>query len=183
MRMMDKIKSMVLELCEGSDWEWKEHVEGVVKYSKLLAGKTGADAEVLELAAWLHDITKIKGAKKDHEVSGAEEAGKILAGLGYPPEKTDKIKRCILSHPSDKLPEPETKEEKILFAADALSHFDMFLVHARTCFVRKGMDVEAAREKLKEKYEKYWKKASIMPEAEELGREKYDAVVMILGES
>ena len=65
MRMMDKIKSMVLELCEGSDWEWKEHVEGVVKYSKLLAGKTGADAEVLELAAWLHDITKIKGAKKE----------------------------------------------------------------------------------------------------------------------
>ncbi|MBD3313547.1 HD domain-containing protein [Candidatus Woesearchaeota archaeon] len=178
--MIEKIKSMILELCESSDWEWKEHIEGVVKYSKILAEKTGADSEAVELAAWLHDITKIRDKDPDHSLTGSRKAEEILKEMGYSDEIIKKVSACILKHSSRAGRPPETKEEKILYAADALSHFDMFLVHARTSFVKRGLDVEEARERLKQKYEKYWKKACIMPEAEELGRKKHEGIMLIL---
>jgi|SRR3989344_780033 len=180
--MINKIKSMILNLCEGHDWPWKEHIEAVVHYSKLLAEKTGADEEIVEVAAWLHDITKIKTGEKNHEVSSSEEAGKILEGFGYPADKIKKVKRCILAHPSDKEPAPETKEEKILFAADGLSHFDMFLAHARSSFVQRNLSVDEARERLIKKYGKFWRKVNIMPEAAEIAKPKYNAIKLILGE-
>jgi putative nucleotidyltransferase with HDIG domain len=178
--MIQKIKSIVLELCKGSDWEWKTHIESVVKYSKLLAEKTGADVEVVELAAWLHDITKIKDNDPDHTLTGSKKAAEILKKMGYQDNVIKKVSSCILKHSSRAGRKPETQEEKILYAADGLSHFDVFLSHCWTAFGVKKLGVEEARQKLLEKYERYWKKACILPEGEELGRKKHDAILLIL---
>jgi putative nucleotidyltransferase with HDIG domain len=176
--MIDKIKSMVLELCKGKDWDWKAHIESVVKYSKILADKLDADAEVVEIAAWLHDIKKLKGEKKDHHIHGAEEAGEILKKLDYPEEKIDDIKYCILTHSSDELYLPETKEAKILASADALSHFDNFAALAYGFFGQKKLNIAEGRKALIEKYDSCWKK--IMPEARYLAKERYEAIMLIL---
>ena len=74
--IIKKIKTMVIELCRKDTW-WRLHIGSVVKYSKLLAKKTNADEEVLEISAWLHDIQKIKGRRELHHVNGANEAEKI----------------------------------------------------------------------------------------------------------
>ncbi|MBU0536113.1 MAG: HD domain-containing protein [Nanoarchaeota archaeon] len=178
--MLSKIKSMVLELCEGSKWNWKGHITSVVKYSRLLAKKTGADVVVCETAAWLHDVVKITGTREGHHIKGSEKAEEILRDMGYDKEFIGKVKHCILTHSSDEKYPPESKEAKIVAAADALSHFDNFMSIAHGALVTKGLSTEDARELIIKKYETAWKKVNLLPEAAELGRKRYEAIMLIL---
>ena len=180
--MIEKIKNMILKLCEDTDWDWKSHIESVVKYSKILANQLGADEEICEVSAWLHDLIKIRDNQKDqHHVKGAEEAAKILKKFKYPEDKTQKIKHCILTHSSDKAYLPESVEAKIVASADALSHFDNLLSLAYFAFIVKKKSVAEFREYALHRYAKSWNKLCI-PEAKELAKPKYDAIKLILGE-
>ncbi|MFH1064123.1 MAG: HD domain-containing protein [Candidatus Woesearchaeota archaeon] len=176
--MIDNIRTNVLKLCENSSWDWKTHIETVVKRSLELAEKLDADAEILEISAWLHDIKKIKGEKEDHHIRGAEEAGTILSALGYPEDKIEQVKKCIIAHSSDKTYPPETLEARILASADAISFFDDFLNFIYFTYTSKKSTLEEGREKLLKKCESAWEK--IMPEAKELVEEKYAAIRLIL---
>ncbi|MCK4588803.1 MAG: HD domain-containing protein [Nanoarchaeota archaeon] len=179
--MIDKIKAMILELCEDANWDWKNHINSVVKYTEILAKQLNADEEVCELSAWLHDIIKIREGKRElHHVKGAEEAGKILEEMGYSVDKIEKVKHCILTHSSDKNYMPETKEAKILASADALAHFDNFLSLAYFAFVPMKLSIEETRENLLGKTENSWNK--LIPEAKVLAKEKYEAIKLILSE-
>lgn len=180
--MIQKIKKMVLDLCKDQDWNWKEHIESVAHYAKLLSKKLGEDTEVLEIAALLHDIEKIKNpGKEEHHVKGAEEAGKILKDLDYPQEKIDQVKECILTHSSDENYPPKTTSQKILYCADALSHFDHFMTLARTAFKIKQLSIPEAKERILKKYKAAWKKVQLLPEAQKIAKPKYDAIKMVLG--
>ena len=44
---------------------YEEHFVPMVKNSKILAEKLGADIEVVEIAAWLHDIGSIIYERRD----------------------------------------------------------------------------------------------------------------------
>ena len=180
--MIEEIKSMILELCKDKEWDWKSHIESVVKYSKLLAKKLDADEEICEISAWLHDIKKIKGEKEKHHVHGSEEAAEILKRYNYPEDRIEKIKHCILTHSSDKNYMPESKEAQIVASADALSHFDNFLALAFVVYNLKNHSIEEGREWLIKKYETCWDKLELVPEAKEIAKEKYDAIKLILGE-
>jgi uncharacterized protein len=177
--MIDKIRLMILELCAGKDWDWRGHIESVVKYSKILAKKLDADEEIVELAAWLHDIKKIKGEKEQHHIRGAEEAGEILKGLGYPQNRIEKVCQCILTHSSDKKYPPMTKEERILASADAISHFFNFAAIAYGKYHQKGLGISEGKNEILRKYQECWEK--IMPEARYLVEERYSAIKLILG--
>ncbi|MFO8016586.1 MAG: HD domain-containing protein [Candidatus Woesearchaeota archaeon] len=180
--MMEEIKSMILGLCRDKEWGWRAHIESVVKYSRILAGKTDADEEVCELSAWLHDIIKIRDGKKDlHHVNGSEEAVRILEEYGYPKDRIQQVKHCILTHSSDENYTPESVEAKIVASADALSHFDNLLELAHYAFVIKKESVDQCRETLLRKYEKSWNKL-LIPEAREIARPKYEAIKLVLGE-
>lgn len=179
--MIKKIKQMMLELCENKDYDWKSHLESVVKYSKILAKELHADEEVCEIAAWLHDIKKMKGEKENHHVYGSEEAAEILKKYGYPEDKIEKVKHCILTHSSDKNYPPESIEAKIVASADALSHFDNFLALADHVFRKKNMSISEGRVWLIEKYKACWNKL-LIPEAKEIANPKYDAIKRILEE-
>ena len=96
----------------------------VVKYAKLMAKKRGADEEIVEIAALLHDYASIKDYKlyKHHHIHGAEEAEKILKTVNYPMEKIEQVKQCIMSHRGSKMVKKPTKESICL--TDAMAHFD-----------------------------------------------------------
>ena len=107
--MINEIKEMILNLCKDQEWDWKSHVESVVKYSKILAKKLNADEEVCEISAWLHDIIKIRDDINElHHVNGSKEAVKILESYNYPNEKIQQVKNCILTHSSDENYTPKT---------------------------------------------------------------------------
>lgn len=102
------------------DWN---HVERVHQMARKLAQEEGADIEVVNLAALLHDIGRAKedsGEIEHHEVWGARKAEEILENLGYREEMIEKVTHCIRSHRYSREPEPETLEAKILSDADNL---------------------------------------------------------------
>ena len=179
--MMPRIREMILELCKNQKWDWKGHIESVVNYSKALSKKYGADQEVCELAAWLHDIKKLRGNDEKHHIFGAEEAEQILRSFGYSEKKIVLVKNCILKHSFDKSLEPESTEEKILSTADALTHFDNFLGLAHHIYSIANYSCSDGREWLIKKYRSEWDKIKF-PEEKEITKQKYAAIKSILGE-
>ncbi|MFW9995191.1 MAG: HD domain-containing protein [Candidatus Odinarchaeota archaeon] len=105
-----------------------DHVMRVYRLALRLAeGERDIDLDILIPAILLHDIARVRedrdaSGKIDHAVLGAEMAGTILQSQGYPSEKIDAIKQCILNHRFRKSSENEfqTIEAKILFDADKL---------------------------------------------------------------
>jgi putative nucleotidyltransferase with HDIG domain len=88
------------------------HAEAVVKISKILAKRLGADASVTEACGWVHDIGKIVEMENhaEHSISLLEKE-KI--------EVTQQIKDCILNHATSG--KPLSPEAKIIQMADKMS--------------------------------------------------------------
>lgn len=114
------------------DTVWKYHLCLVARHALALAEKLKADAEVVILAAYLHDYASLLDARNAprHHLAGAKEADRILKRLGLPPEKIRAVKECILSHRGSVRRKKKSLEAKIIASADAMAHFyyipDMF---------------------------------------------------------
>jgi len=94
------------------------HTRKVVNYVKeLVEGeKIGAkDAQILELAAWLHDLGYTK-SNKDHENLSVEMARSFLEKEKIAKTTIEIIEKCILA--TTKTIEPTNKLEKVLVDAD-----------------------------------------------------------------
>ncbi len=108
------------------DWaHGKGHIERVVRMGLKIGREEGADLDVIELAAILHDIsehkethTQIEGFR--HETEGAAEARRILKTLGLSGRIIDAVAHCIESHRKRTGIVPRTIEAKCLFDADKL---------------------------------------------------------------
>jgi uncharacterized protein len=72
-----------------------EHVRQVVGLALRLADELGADAEIVEAAAWLHDICK---AEPQHARAGATEAARFLQETDFPPDKRAAVVDAIEKH-------------------------------------------------------------------------------------
>jgi uncharacterized protein len=98
-----------------------EHVQDVVRHALWLSQELGADVDVAEAAAWLHDIRK---EEPDHGVAGAAAAIRTLANSDFPAAKIEFVADAIRHHeglyrPEGALPlEPLTRA--ILWDADKL---------------------------------------------------------------
>lgn len=101
------------------NYRW-EHVVSVVKLSTKLARLTGADVEVVEAAAWLHDVRK--EARGDHPKEGAKLARKLLAQTDFPSAKIEHVAKCIEQHMGLWRDKPLTDlESMVLWDADKLA--------------------------------------------------------------
>lgn len=99
-----------------------EHVQEVVRLALWLAKTTGADAEIVEASAWLHDIAK---TEHRHGIVGAKRAAEILATTDFPAHKILAVAGAIRQHvgmtrPDDAEP-LQPLEAAILWDADKLS--------------------------------------------------------------
>lgn len=101
------------------NYRW-EHVTTVVALALKLAELTGADAEVVEAAAWLHDIRKEAGPK--HPQEGAKFAHEILPKTDFPKAKIGHVARAIRSHMGLWRRKPlQDLESQVLWDADKLA--------------------------------------------------------------
>jgi uncharacterized protein len=99
-----------------------EHVQHVVALALWLARACGGDLEVVEAAAWLHDVRK---QAPKHARAGAEAARSILAKSDFPAEKIEAVAQVIAVHegltrPAG-APPMQPLEAAILWDADKLS--------------------------------------------------------------
>jgi uncharacterized protein len=100
-----------------------EHLSVVAEYGRMLAGTLAADLEIVELAAWLHDIAAIRdiGALPRHPGLGGEIARTLLQENRYPSERVERVSRCILSHSVPVQIGGGAPEDVCLSNADAMS--------------------------------------------------------------
>jgi uncharacterized protein len=101
------------------NYRW-EHVQTVVHLAIRLADLTGADRDVVEAAAWLHDVAKPHSP--DHGRDGAIAARQILACTDFDVTKIDAVAQAIERHVGLYTAEPvKPLEAAVLWDADKLS--------------------------------------------------------------
>lgn len=103
------------------DWS---HVERVTSLALNIGKKEGANLDIVELAAILHDIGRKKEmdtkGKICHAIEGSKLAENILKKYNFKESDIENIKHCIISHRFRNNNKPETIEAKVLFDADKL---------------------------------------------------------------
>lgn len=159
---------------------WTHHIVYVIKYAKLLADRLGADQEIVEIAAILHDYASIinKGFKEDHHIIGAQLAGEILSEHGYPMNKIGIVQSCILSHRASKPQEQLSPEAHCIASADGMAHIDQIISLFYVAYKEQDMGIDAGRLWVKDKLERTWNK--LCPDAQVLVRDKYLAALTVL---
>jgi len=182
--MIEDIKKLVKEECQKETniygMSAYRHFVAVVKYAKQLANKRKADEEIVEIAAWLHDIGSIKGNTENHHIVGAEFAGELLKKYNYPKNKIEAVQHCIMSRRGSQNIKRETLEAECLADADAMSHFDSIDALFRIALVDKKLNQEESRDFVFNKLTRSWNKLS--PYSQKLFKSKYEAVKELLGD-
>lgn len=157
---------------EFSRFFYAFHIKAVVRYALQMAKKSGADREVVEIAAWLHDSTIGTHGNKEHNITGAKEAERVMRKLGYPENKIKMVHHAIISHRCKKGYFPRTLEAKILATADAVAHLDTFLFLPWIA-KRNGLGVKETFDWISEKFDRDWEKKIFFPEMKKAAREKF----------
>jgi uncharacterized protein len=109
------------------NYRW-EHVKAVVTLANRLAALTGADAETVEAAAWLHDVCKWTHGE-DHPVAGAAFARAFLPTTDFPPQKIDAVAEAIAVHQGLYRDQPiQELTAQVLWDADKLAKIGLTAV-------------------------------------------------------
>jgi putative nucleotidyltransferase with HDIG domain len=110
---------------EWADWLYDNHVLIVAANAKQLAEKYGANKELAEIAALLHDIAdyKMKERNDAHEQESLKVARKVMTDCGYKAEEIVLVvDDAIMLHGCHDGKKPASQEGLILATADALAH-------------------------------------------------------------
>ena len=183
--MINEIRDLVESACKNKNnnykyGAWTHHISSVVKNSKMLARKLGADEEIVELAALLHDYASVlnNDLYPEHHIHSTKLAEEILRRYNYPEERIEMVKHCIYAHRGSKDIPRETIEAEIVASADAMAHFDNVSSLLHLAFVSLGMGIDEGTKYVLGKLERDWRK--MMPEAREILKEKYEAIKVAL---
>ena len=121
-----KIKSIARKLldAEAGSHGW-DHSERVWRLCEHIGTREGADLQVLELAAFLHDIgrgaEKTSGGGVCHAREGADQAREILQTHSFDQDMTENVIHCIETHRFRRNNiRPHSLEARVLFDADKL---------------------------------------------------------------
>jgi uncharacterized protein len=102
-----------------------EHTYAAVLLARWLAPLVGADLEVVECAAWLHDVAKRLNdqlGKDTHAQDASARVPEILEGTDFPPGKIPAVRHAIEHHVGLKLTKRlEPIETACLWDCDKLS--------------------------------------------------------------
>jgi putative nucleotidyltransferase with HDIG domain len=172
--MLEEAKEIARKECDA--WNWRYHLLPVAKNARLLAKKLGANEELVETAAFMHDMGRIRFGESDHASTGSAEAAKILKGMGCSQEALDEITGCIETHHGPPLV-PKTLSAKVLANAHAMAPFDVMPAVLYSMIMQEH-DFERAVEKAHSKIESEWEKITLF-EAREMAQQKYDAAKLM----
>lgn len=183
--MIKEIEKIVENACKSASNQfgygiWSHHIVYVVEFAKQLAERLGADIEVVEIAALLHDYAGIKDSSQEseHHIYGAAEAERILSGFGYLEDKIQKVKECILTHRGSVLVERLSAEAECIASADAMAHIYQVPSLLHLAYVKFGMGIDEGNEWVLNKIERSMKK--LCPEAKEMVNDHYLKVKSVL---
>jgi uncharacterized protein len=182
---VEKIKEIVIEKCErhkknpqyGYYDYWNDHIRRVEYHAVNLAKQNGADLEIVELSALLHDISMPSeyGDRSEHHVYSAEMAETLLTELNYPKSKIDLVKKCVFNHSGRNKNLRETIEETCVSDADALAHFDRIPSLFSLAYSLHKMSLEEGKEYVKKRLQDDYDDLS--EPSKQTYREKYETIM------
>ena len=184
-QMKGELYKLVQEKCKNYDKHfghtdvWRYHIKLVVDNAMFLATKYGADMEIVELSALLHDIASLEDLEKygeTHHIVGSQMAEEILAKYGYPKDRIERVKGCILNHRASAPAQKAMIEEICVADADALAHIQAVaeLLMWRAYL---GESVEEGCAFVKHKISKSYNKMS--QQSQELYKDKFSATMQL----
>ncbi|EKE19562.1 MAG: hypothetical protein ACD_8C00138G0005 [uncultured bacterium] len=184
MNIVQKVKNFVEDECGKPTSKYgyepfEFHFAPTVKYAKMLATDLGGDEEIVEIAGWIHDIGSIMVGRDDHHITGAKIAEEKLREFGYPEEKVQLVKNCVLHHRGSQKMELETLEEQIVAEADAMSNFDNLSGIFKAAFVYENLNQGEARKSVFKKLENKWNQLKF-EKSKEIIRPKFQAIKLLL---
>ncbi|GAP20413.1 HD domain-containing protein [Leptolinea tardivitalis] len=101
-----------------------DHVLRVYRTAMKLGKEEGADLDILQAAALLHDSRGAEpggAGRAQHHIASAVFAGEVLENEGWSPERIKAVQHAIRAHRyRGKEDLPETIEAKVLFDSDKL---------------------------------------------------------------
>lgn len=181
----EKIKQELLIRCEKSKEKdgydfWDEHIKYVVENARKLAKQYGADIEIVELGALLHDIAMPSeyGEREEHHIYGAEIAEQLLAELEYPKDRIERVKNCVLNHRGTKDRPRNTIEEQCVADADAIAHFDCIPTLFALAYKEMNLSIADGKEYIRKKLERDYNKLS--PKTREILKGRYENIINVL---
>ncbi len=204
-RLIEEIRKTVERACAAESnvfgyGIWTHHIVRVAHHAVRLAPVFEADSEIVEIAALLHDYASVKDEAlyEDHHIHGPVEAGKLLEGLGYPPEKTRAVQRAIAAHRASARPpegrqtrrppggrqtrrgEGRSPEAECLASADALAHIENVPSLLHLAYVRRRQGIDDGASWVRAKLMRSWGKLD--PRVRGQAREAYESALQVLGD-
>ncbi|HWQ53101.1 MAG TPA: HD domain-containing protein [Bryobacteraceae bacterium] len=160
-----------------------EHLAVVASYADCLAPRLGANAEVVQLAAYLHDISAVRDITtlRDHAVVSAAHARELLALRGYPLSIAENVSRAIASHVTPVPLGAGTPEEICLSNADAISQIVRPAYWLFFAFVVRKCGFEEGREWLLNRMDSNWN--ALIEPARELVVDRYPLARRLVGDN
>jgi putative nucleotidyltransferase with HDIG domain len=181
----EQMRSLIKDACNRGTGPFdavffEKHTCVMAQIADTLAQTFHADREVVALAAYLHDISAIEdyATVSRHHILGGERAREILSALGYPNEKIDAVRRCILFHSAPVAPGQGTAEEVCISNADAASQIMMPGYWLHYAFVVKHLGYEIGLAWYAEKIDSHW--SGMVEEARAIAAEAYHAAKILL---
>lgn len=185
MDIVENIRNELLVRCRehkkvvGYDF-WNEHIKYVVKNALELAEKFGADKEIVELGALLHDIAQPSeiGPREEHHIYGAKIAVELLNKYNYPEDRIKRVEACVLNHRGmENLPR-NTLEEECIADADVIAHFDCIPALFNLAFKEIGLSIPEGTEFVKKKLIRDYNKLSERTRV--LLKDRYENIMNVL---
>lgn len=185
MKITELIRNELIEITknakdsDGYDF-YEDHIKYVVKSAIYLAKEYGADVEIVELGALLHDIAMPLniGPREEHHIYGAKIAEELLTKYNYPKNKIEIVKKCVLNHRGLKEFPRSTLEEECVADADVISHFDSIPVLFSTAFKQKNLNLHEGTKFVKNKLERDYNKLSTKTKI--LLKKRYKNIIKVL---
>lgn len=119
---------------EWADWLYPNHVVVVTNNAKLVAEREGANVELSQVAAALHDVAdyKMPRSNPEHETESLKVARELMKGCGYSDKEISLVvDDAIRYHSCHGDERPTSKEGLVLATADSLAHLQTdFYVYA-----------------------------------------------------
>jgi len=157
-----------------------EHVAVVAECSGWLAASLHADAEIVELAAYLHDLSAIcdPSTLPIHAQAGADLARRLLIERGCPPVIVNAVAGAIVSH-SSPLPVGAASAEAVCLSnADAVARILRPAYWLYFAYRVRSLGFEEGREWLRSLLENHW--CALTEPAKDLVGARYTAAMEML---
>jgi uncharacterized protein len=128
-RLLEQRVRALVETDRQSVAHRMDHLHRVARNAEqILKFYPDADAEIVYLAALLHDVDQPFDDKANHVARSAALAGRLLSEIEYPPARAARVLDLIREHSTEHIGSvrPSTIEARILFDADKLDGLGAF---------------------------------------------------------